>query len=202
MALLVRGIDEAECDKEAQKWIERVGLKGFENHYPAQLSVGMQQRVGIARALTANTDIMLMGEAFSALNPLIRTDMQDLLLELQKELHKTIAFITHDLDEPLKLADHLVILKYGYVVQQGEPQHILLNPNDPYIEDLMSDINRARVLRIRSIMTLLDGTPVPPDAHGEVGHDDTLESMIARAGGDTSHRCVTCMMGQRQGRST
>ena len=150
----------------------------------------MQQRVGIARALTSNSPIMLMDEAFSALDPLIRTDMRDLLLELQKELHKTIIFITHDLDEALKLADHLVILKDGYVVQQGEPQHILLNPNDPYIEDFVSDINRARVLRVRSVMTPLDGQPVPPDAHGEVGYDDTLESMIARSGGDTSHQYI------------
>ena len=157
MPLSVRGEDEVTCDREAAKWLDRVGLSGFENHYPAQLSGGMQQRVGIARALTANTPIMLMDEAFSALDPLIRTDMQDLLLELQKELHKTIIFITHDLDEALKLADHLVILKDGFVVQQGEPQHILLNPNDPYIEDFVSDINRARVLRVRSIMTPLGG---------------------------------------------
>ena len=187
MPLSVRGHTEAECDKEARKWIERVGLKGYENHYPAQLSGGMQQRVGIARALSANTDIMLMDEAFSALDPLIRTDMQDLLLELQKELHKTIIFITHDLDEALKLADHLVILKDGFVVQQGEPQHILLNPNDPYIEDFVSDINRARVLRVRSIMKPLQGGAVPADAHGNVDVNDTLESMIARSGGDTSH---------------
>ena len=145
MALKVRGEDQATQNAEAQKWLDRVGLTGYENHYPAQLSGGMQQRVGIARALTANTDIMLMDEAFSALDPLIRTDMQDLLLELQKELHKTIIFIKHDLDEALKLADHLVILKDGAVVQQGEPQGILLNPNDPYIEDFVSDINRARV---------------------------------------------------------
>jgi glycine betaine/proline transport system ATP-binding protein len=158
MPLSVRGEDEVTCDREAAKWLDRVGLSGFENHYPAQLSGGMQQRVGIARALTANTPIMLMDEAFSALDPLIRTDMQDLLLELQKELHKTIIFITHDLDEALKLADHLVILKDGFVVQQGEPQHILLNPGDPYIEDFVSDINRARVLRVRSIMTPLGGT--------------------------------------------
>ena len=190
MPLSVRGIDEAECDKEATKWLDRVGLNGFENHFPSQLSGGMQQRVGIARALTANTDIMLMDEAFSALDPLIRTDMQDLLLELQQELHKTIVFITHDLDEALKLADHLVILKDGYVVQQGEPQHILLNPNDPYIEDFVSDINRARVLRVRSIMKPLNGAPVPSDAHGEVDIDDTLESMIAKSGGDTSHAYV------------
>ena len=190
MPLSVRGEDEATCDREAAKWLERVGLSGFENHYPAQLSGGMQQRVGIARALTANTPIMLMDEAFSALDPLIRTDMQDLLLELQKELHKTIIFITHDLDEALKLADHLVILKDGFVVQQGEPQHILLNPNDPYIEDFVSDINRARVLRVRSVMTPLGDDKVPADAHGEVDVNDTLESMIARSGGDTSHAYV------------
>lgn len=190
MPLSVRGHSEEECDVEATKWLARVGLKGFENHYPAQLSGGMQQRVGIARALTANTDIMLMDEAFSALDPLIRTDMQDLLLELQQELNKTIIFITHDLDEALKLADHLVILKDGYVVQQGEPQHILLNPNDPYIEDFVSDINRARVLRVRSIMTPLDGASVPSGAHGEVDIDDTLESMIGKSGGDTSYSYV------------
>jgi glycine betaine/proline transport system ATP-binding protein len=144
MALKVRGADEATQNAEARKWLARVGLQGYEDRYPAQLSGGMQQRVGIARALTANTDIMLMDEAFSALDPLIRTDMQNLLLELQEELHKTIVFITHDLDEALKLADHLVILKDGAVVQQGEPQGILMNPCDPYIEDFVSDINRAR----------------------------------------------------------
>ncbi len=199
MPLSVRGQDEASCDTEATKWLDRVGLKGYENHHPAQLSGGMQQRVGIARALTANTDIMLMDEAFSALDPLIRTDMQDLLLELQKELHKTIVFITHDLDEALKLADHLVILKDGYVVQQGEPQHILLNPNDPYIEDFVSDINRARVLRVRSIMTPLEDGKIPADAHGEVDIDATLESMIAKSGGDTSHAYIVMRDGEAIG---
>ncbi len=187
--LHVRGVPRQEYLKEADKWLDRVGLHGFGDHFPHQLSGGMQQRVGIARALTSNSPIMLMDEAFSALDPLIRTDMQDLLLELQKELHKTIVFITHDLDEALKLADHLVILKDGYIVQQGEPQHILLHPNDPYIEDFVSDINRARVLRIRSIMTPLSGD-VPGDAHGEVDYDDTLESMIARSRGDTSHSYI------------
>ena len=187
--LKVRGVSRKEYRLEAEKWINRVGLEGFEKHFPHQLSGGMQQRVGIARALTSNSPIMLMDEAFSALDPLIRTDMQDLLLELQKELHKTIVFISHDLDEALKLADHLVILKDGYVVQQGEPQDILLKPNDPYIEDFVSDINRARVLRVRSIMTPLNG-PIPGDAHGEVDYDDTLESMIARSGGDTSHAYI------------
>ncbi len=198
--LSVRGVAKKDYLPEALKWLDRVGLQGYSNHYPHQLSGGMQQRVGIARALTSNSPIMLMDEAFSALDPLIRTDMQDLLLELQTELHKTIVFITHDLDEALKLADHLVILKDGYVVQQGEPQHILLNPNDPYIEDFVSDINRARVLRVRSIMTPLDDAGVvPPDAHGDVDYDDTLESMIAQSGGDTSHRYIVTQKGKPVG---
>ncbi len=183
MALKVRGESEAVQMEEAMKWLDRVGLQGYENHYPAQLSGGMQQRVGIARALTANTDIMLMDEAFSALDPLIRTDMQDLLLELQEELHKTIVFITHDLDEALKLADHLVILKDGAVVQQGEPQGILLNPNDPYIEDFVSDINRARVLKVRSVMgKVKKGAKYA----GDVQVSDNLESMIALSNGETN----------------
>lgn len=182
MALKVRGADAAVQKAEAEKWLDRVGLAGFENHYPAQLSGGMQQRVGIARALAANTDIMLLDEAFSALDPLIRTDMQNLLLELQEELHKTIIFITHDLDEALKLADHLVILKDGAVVQQGEPQSILLNPTDPYIEDFVSDINRARVLRVASVMAPLTGS----EFAGDVSPRDTLEALIARSGGDTA----------------
>lgn len=181
-ALKVRDVDQPTRHAEARKWLERVGLKGYEDRYPAQLSGGMQQRVGIARALTANTDIMLMDEAFSALDPLIRTDMQNLLLELQEELQKTIVFITHDLDEALKLADHLVILKDGAVVQQGEPQGILMNPADPYIEDFVSDINRARVLRVKSVMEPLIGT----EFAGDVDIRANLESLIARSGGDTN----------------
>jgi glycine betaine/proline transport system ATP-binding protein len=191
MALEVQGVPESERNAEGMKWLARVGLDGYENHYPAQLSGGMQQRVGIARALTANTDIMLMDEAFSALDPLIRTDMQNLLLELQEELHKTIVFITHDLDEALKLADHLVILKDGAVVQQGEPQGILLNPADPYIEDFVSDINRARVLRVSSVMEPIKDPSMMEkqtgkDFAGDVDVRDNLESLIARSEGDTS----------------
>jgi len=182
MALSVRGRSKDDIVSAGRKWLERVGLAGFENHYPHQLSGGMQQRVGIARALASDSEIMLMDEAFSALDPLIRTDMQDLLLELQKDLHKTIIFITHDLDEALKLADHLVILKDGYVVQQGEPQDILLNPNDPYIEDFVSDINRARVLRVRSIMTELSDVATDGDVDG----NETLEHLISISGGDTN----------------
>lgn len=181
-ALAVQGADRSRQESEARKWLTRVGLGGYENRYPSQLSGGMQQRVGIARALTAGTDIMLMDEAFSALDPLIRTDMQDLLLELQVELKKTIIFITHDLDEALKLADHLVILKDGAVVQQGEPQGILLNPADPYIEDFVSDINRARVLRVRSVMKPMADI----ETQGDVDAGDTLERLIAMSGGDTT----------------
>jgi glycine betaine/proline transport system ATP-binding protein len=184
LAPWVDGQSEAKYANEALRWIDRVGLQGQGDQYPHQLSGGMQQRVGIARALTSNSDIMLMDEAFSALDPLIRTDMQDLLNELQIELKKTIVFITHDLDEALKLADHLVILKDGFVVQQGEPQNILLNPADPYIEDFVSDINRARVLRVRSVMLATTDTTV--EQTGDIDHDDTLESVIALSEGDTA----------------
>jgi glycine betaine/proline transport system ATP-binding protein len=185
LPLEVRGVAQSERHKEAQVWVNRVGLGGYEKHYPYQLSGGMQQRVGLARALTSNSDIMLMDEAFSALDPLIRSDMQKLLLELHVELKKTIVFITHDLDEALRLADHLVILKDGAVIQQGDPQDILVNPSDPYIEAFVSDINRARVLRVRSVMTPLNKKS---KYVGDVGPSDTLESLIARAEGDTSFK--------------
>lgn len=183
--LHIQGVDSSEAKKRAVGWLERVGLAGFEDHYPAQLSGGMQQRVGLARALATDADILLMDEAFSALDPLIRTEMQNVLLELQQELHKTIVFITHDLDEALKLADYLVILRDGVVVQQDEPQNILLNPADDYVEDFVGDINRARVLRVRSVMTPLDGPPPPVD--GTVDCEDNLERLIAISGGDTAH---------------
>ena len=188
LSLEVRGDDLVAQQAEAKYWLERLGLNGFEDSYPHQLSGGMQQRVGIARALCAHSEVMLLDEAFSALDPIIRSQMQDLLLELQRELHKTIIFITHDLDEALKLADHLVILKDGYVIQQGEPQEILLNPCDPYIEQFVSDINRARVLRVRSVMKPLEGD-VRPDAIA-VDPDMTLEQVIESVAGDTAKHFV------------
>lgn len=196
MALATQGKKREDYEAEANKWLDRVGLFGYGGQYPHQLSGGMQQRVGIARALTSNSDIMLMDEAFSALDPLIRTDMQGLLLELQEELHKTIVFITHDLDEALKLADHLVILNDGAIVQQGEPQHILLNPADPYIEEFVSDINRARVLRVRSVMREGD---VAGDIAGEVLHNDNLESVIAAAEGAIDKRFRVMRAGEAVG---
>ncbi len=183
MALNIRGATVADFESEAVKWLARVGLEGNENQFPHQLSGGMQQRVGIARALVSNSPIMLMDEAFSALDPLIRSDMQDLLLALQEELQKTIVFITHDLDEALKLSDHLVILKEGEVVQQGDPQDILLNPNDPYIVAFINDINRARVLRVRSIMKRHGANDT--DYAGDISEKDNLETVLSLSGGDT-----------------
>jgi glycine betaine/proline transport system ATP-binding protein len=150
--LLVQGVDEGEAKERTKVWIDKVGLTGFEKYYPAQLSGGMQQRVGLARALATDAEILLMDEAFSALDPLIRTNMQDILLGLQKELHKTIIFITHDLDEALRLGDEISFLRDGKVIQRGNPQDIILRPADDYINDFIKDINRGRVLKVSSIM--------------------------------------------------
>ncbi len=156
--LEVRGIDKAKSREGAMRWIERVGLKGFETRYPSELSGGMQQRVGLARALNNDTSILLMDEAYSALDPLIRTDMQTMLLDLQKELGKTIVFITHDLDEALRLGDNVVILRDGSIVQQGDSQEILLRPADDYIQRFVKDVNRGRYIKIDRIMEPLNGT--------------------------------------------
>jgi len=196
MPLAVRGIARRDWEQEARKWLDRVGLEGQADQHPNQLSGGMQQRVGLARALTSNAPIMLMDEAFSALDPLIRTDMQDLLLELQAELQKTVIFITHDLDEALKLADKLVILKDGEVVQQDEPQTILLNPADAYVEEFITDINRARVLRVRSVMRQSE---TPTDVAGAVDAEDTLEDVIAQSKGDTTARFAVHQDGKTVG---
>ena len=154
--LEVQGENRQNIKKAATRWINRVGLSGYEDYYPAQLSGGMRQRVGLARALTTDADILLMDEAFSALDPLIRTEMQDILLDLQEELKKTIVFITHDLDEALRIGDSIAILRDGKIIQTDDPQKILLAPADTHIADFMKDINRARILRVQSIMGPLD----------------------------------------------
>lgn len=198
LAPAIRGEPKTNNRERALMWLERLGLAGYEDHFPGQLSGGMQQRVGIARALCSEAEIMLMDEAFSALDPIIRTDMQALLLELQRELHKTIVFITHDLDEALRLADHLVVLKDGRVVQQGEPQEIILQPEDAYIETFVRDINRARVLRVRSVMTATTGA----GQHDQIEADATLEDALERAQGDLSRVFDVIDMGRVVGRLT
>lgn len=150
--LALQGTHRNEHRKKAQEWVDAVGLAGFERQYPAQLSGGMQQRVGLARALCVDANILLMDEAFSALDPLIRSQMQDLLIELQMRLRKTIVFITHDLDEALRLGDQIAILRDGEVVQVGAPAEILLEPADNYVRAFVKDVNRSRVLTVETVM--------------------------------------------------
>lgn len=166
--LTIQGVDESEAKKRAQHWIDRVGLTGYERHYPGQLSGGMQQRVGLARALATDAEILLMDEAFSALDPLIRFDMQSILLELQDELHKTIIFITHDLDEALRLGENIAILRDGALIQEGDAQEIVLKPADDYIADFTKDINRAKVIRLYGLAQPLQGAFDGPTVDGDM----------------------------------
>ncbi|MBP6621657.1 MAG: glycine betaine/L-proline ABC transporter ATP-binding protein [Alcaligenes sp.] len=144
--LQVQGMGRVAREEKATYWLEQVGLQGFEKQYPHQLSGGMQQRVGLARALATDADILLMDEAFSALDPLIRREMQDQLLELQARLNKTIVFITHDLDEALRLGNRIAILKDGELIQEGSPEDILLSPASDYVQAFLQDVNRSKVL--------------------------------------------------------
>lgn len=161
---------------QSHYWLEKVGLEGFESHYPEQLSGGMQQRVGLARALACDTDILMMDEAFSALDPLIRSDMQDLLLRLQSELNKTIVFITHDLDEALKLGDKISILKDGRMIQQDLASNILLHPQDDYVKRFVADVNWSRGLRAKSIMQ--DGKPENQVQVLKVKENESIDKVI------------------------
>lgn len=167
--LEVQGIAKARRRETAAEWVRTVGLAGYEDRYPSELSGGMQQRVGLARALCTDAGILLMDEAFSALDPLIRGQMQDQLMELQARLRKTIVFITHDLDEALRLGDRIAILKDGRLSQVGTPAEILLNPADAYVRAFVKDVNRARVLTVDAVMK-------PPPLRLT---DETLEQALA-----------------------
>ncbi|WP_426034742.1 quaternary amine ABC transporter ATP-binding protein [Cypionkella sp. TWP1-2-1b2] len=144
--LVIDGMPKAQAQAKGTEQITLVGLAGFENHYPGQLSGGMQQRVGLARALATDAEILLMDEAFSALDPLIRHDMQLQLRDIQARLHKTIVFITHDLDEALLIGDHIAILKDGLLRQVGTGPEILVAPADDYVARFVRDVNRARIV--------------------------------------------------------
>jgi len=194
-----QGADSAKIKTACDHWINRVGLNGFENHYPSQLSGGMQQRVGLARALATDAEILLMDEAFSALDPLIRTEMQDVLLDLQNELEKTIVFITHDLEEALRIGDNIAILRDGEIVQTDDPQNILMNPANSYVSEFMKDINRARVLRVRAIMKPLEESDKGPVVKGSM----TIEAAMQILAESSSDRLIiTDRKGVKVGRLT
>lgn len=150
--LELRGEDKEKRESKAQKALDIVGLNGFEQQLPAQLSGGMQQRVGLARALANDPEVLLMDEAFSALDPLIKTEMQDQLLELQDNLHKTIVFITHDLDEAIKLGDRIAIMKDGVIEQIGTAEDILTNPASEYVKAFVEKVDRKSIISAGSLM--------------------------------------------------
>lgn len=150
--LKVQGIDKESRYRKAREVLEQVGLQGWEHAYPNELSGGMQQRVGIARALALDPEILLMDEPFSGLDPLIRRQMQDELIELQQRLQKTIVFVTHDLLEALRLGDRIGIMRDGAISQQGTPEQIVMAPADDYVRDFVKDVSKIRVMTVKSIM--------------------------------------------------
>jgi glycine betaine/proline transport system ATP-binding protein len=150
--LEIQGVAPEERRKKAMIALEQVGLKGWEDYHPINLSGGMQQRVGLARALALDPDVLLMDEAFSALDPLIRGDMQDELINLQEKMHKTILFISHDLDEALKLGDRIVLMKDGAIVQIGTAEQILTNPANDYVSRFVENVDITKVLTAGSVM--------------------------------------------------
>ena len=178
LGLEIQGIHPKKIEKNALHWIQKVGLSGYEERYPQHLSGGMQQRVGLARALANDSDILLMDEPFSALDPLIRKDVQEILLEIQSELNKTVVFITHDLDEALKLGDRIAILKDGAMDQEGLPVDILLNPGTEYVRKFVEDVNRSRVLRAKHIMQKVNGIDLSKAF--VVNENDFIEKFIDR----------------------
>ena len=152
LGLEVRGIDKETRNRMASESIETVGLSGWENYRPREMSGGMQQRVGLARALAVNPDMLLMDEPFSGLDPLIRRELQDELISLQTRLHKTIVFITHDLNEALKVGDRIAVMRDGEIIQEGSPEEIVTLPTDEYVTEFVQDVSRAKVIQAKAIM--------------------------------------------------
>ena len=192
--LAVQGLARAPRGALAAEWVERVGLAGYAERYPAELSGGMQQRVGLARALCVGAGILLMDEPFSALDPLIRTEMQDVLLALQAELKKTILFITHDLNEALRLGQRIAILRDGVIVQDAPPEEIVLKPADPHVAAFVRDINRGRVLTAGAIVTRM---PVAQNAGPVIAAATTLEDAAAVLARDGVDSCIVVAPGDQ-----
>ena len=182
--LEIRGMGKSERRAKAGKVVELVGLEGYEASYPDQLSGGMQQRVGLARALANDPSLLLFDEPFSALDPLIRRDMQDEVIRLQEDLQKTMVFITHDLQEAVKLGDRILIMRDGAVVQIGTPAEIVAHPADDYVRDFVSDVPKSHVLTLRYVMR----DPTPADSsEGPVMSPDTIVRQAARAALASEH---------------
>ncbi len=182
--LEIRGESKADKYKRSKEMIDLVGLTGYENHYPDQLSGGMQQRVGLARALAVDPKVLMFDEPFSALDPLIRRDMQNEVIRLQEDLQKTIVFITHDLPEALKLGDRILIMRDGEIVQIGTPDEVVGAPADDYVRDFVSEVPRAHVLTLKWVMR----DPRPDDSHeGPVMPPNTIVRNAARAALASDH---------------
>lgn len=180
--LKIRGLSKGERREKAIKTLETVGLKDWANYLPSSLSGGMQQRVGLARALATDADILLMDEAFSALDPLIRREMQDELLRLQHQLHKTIVFISHDIQEALKLGDRVAVMKEGYIVQVGKPEELITEPADDYIRDFVADVNPAKVLKTGTVarerVCLILGKDSPREAMEKLSKQNERQIIV------------------------
>ncbi len=174
--LEVQGVDRKIREARAREVIDLVGLEGREAYYPRELSGGQQQRVGIARSLAVEPDIWFLDEPFSALDPLIRREMQDEFLRLQNVLHKTIVFITHDFDEAIRLADRIAIMQDGEIIQTGTPEQLVLAPATDYVAEFTRGIPRAKVLSARTIMTAPSGQTVV----GQIDADTRVEDMAAQ----------------------
>ncbi len=183
----VQGIDRATREARAQEVIDLVGLKGREKNYPRELSGGQQQRVGIARSLAVEPDLWFLDEPFSALDPLIRREMQDEFLRLQALLHKTIVFITHDFDEAIRLADRIAVMKDGAIEQIATPEDLVLTPATDYVAEFTRHVSRAKVVRARSLMAPLSDGPFA----GDVPADATIEDIAAAVeAADRPHRII------------
>ena len=180
-ALKVQGMNRADREEKAERALQMVGLGGWGGHLPGELSGGMQQRVGLARALAAETDIMLMDEAFSALDPLIRREMQDQLVDLQQRLDKTVVFITHDLNEAMRLGDRIAMMRDGRIVQIGTAEQILNDPSNNYVAQFVQDVDRSKVLAAGAVMeppVAVLGADQGPHAAHKLIREHQLEHLV------------------------
>ncbi len=175
--LAVQGVDRGRREARAREWVDAVGLGGYEGHYPDQLSGGMQQRVGLARAFATEAPILLMDEPFSALDPLIRNHLQDELLELQQKLKRTIVFVSHDLEEAVKIGSTIAIMEGGRIVQAGRPEDIVLKPQTPYVAEFVSHLNPLSVLCACHIAQPLDGAK-PTENSRFVAPDTPVKTLL------------------------